>query len=216
MIWIWIGEGSPPHDVPKPPGLGNVECDWSLGNRFIKECHPHIVMINAIDEQHFQSVHHLPGSILNLEPYVKDNWCLVFKNTQKIPKTSWVSRFFSQFYKDELYDQLTYWYGAVGSTSFGPDFLRLHLMFALRHSNDGKTEGYTIAFTKQRNGPFGWILNKCILFLTKLGGHYFAQGDTKIFKTIRFNLKNPLAADKSLIAFMRHIENQNTVGWRNG
>lgn len=214
LIWVWVGEEEPPHPVPKPSALDDCEYDTSLGNRFIKECHPHVVMINAIDEQHFQSVHHLPGSILDLESRVVDNMSLEFKNTKKIPATSWLRRFFRRFYKNELYYELQYWYGAVGVASFGPDFLRLHLMFALRHSNDQKTEGQTIAFTKKRKGPFGWLLNKCILLVTRLGGRYFAHGDTKVFKTIRFHLQNPLAADKSLIAFMRHIENQNTVEWR--
>ncbi|MFI5342629.1 MAG: Rieske 2Fe-2S domain-containing protein [Chlamydiales bacterium] len=214
LIWIWVGHEPPPHTVPHPPGIGEFEVDWSLSNRFIKECHPHVVMINAIDEQHFQSVHHLPGSILYLEPQVMDKWCLKFNNTRKIPPTSWFRRFFSRFYKNELYYQLNYWYGTVGTVSFGPDFLRLHLMFALRHSQDGKTEGQTIALTKKRKGFFGWLLNKCILSLTKLGGLFFAHGDTRVFKTIKFNLQNPIAEDKSLIAFMRHIENQNIVDWR--
>jgi phenylpropionate dioxygenase-like ring-hydroxylating dioxygenase large terminal subunit len=214
LIWVWVGQGAPPHDIPKPLGLGDSDIDWSLGNRFIKECHPHIVMINAIDEQHFHSVHHLPGSILYLEPRIVDQWCLDFYNTKKIPPTSRIRRFFGLFYKNELYYQLNYWYGCVGVTSFGPDFLRLHLMFALRHRSDGKTEGQTIAFTKKRKGVFGVLINRVILTLTKLGGLFFAYGDTKIFKTIRFNLKNPIPADKSVIAFMRHIENQNIVDWR--
>lgn len=130
-------------------------------------------MINAIDEQHFQSVHHLPGSILYLEPQVIDNWSLKFSNRRKIPPTSWFRRFCSRFYKIELHYQLNYWYGTVGVVSFGPDFLRFHLMFALRHFSNGKTEGQTIVFTKKRRGFFGWLLNKSILSLTKLGGAFF-------------------------------------------
>ena len=214
LIWVWVGLGPPPHDVPRPPDLIDVEYDWSLGNRFIKECHPHVVMINAIDEQHFQSVHHLPGSILYLEPHKLDQWCLEFKNIRSIPKTSWIKKFCSRFYKGALFYQLNYWYGAVGTVSLGPDFLHLYLMFALRHTADGKTEGRTIAFTKKRKGIFGWLANRCILFFSKLAGFYFARGDTKIFKSIRFNLANPIAADKSIIAFMHHVEQQNTVEWR--
>ena len=214
LVWIWVGDGEPVHGVPKPMDLGNAECDWSLGNRFIKECHPHVVMINAIDEQHFQSVHHLPGSILNLEPSLKDRWCLEFNNTGTIPKNTALKRFFSRFYKGPLFYQLNYWYGAVGVTSFGPDFLHLHLMFALKHLPEGKTEGQTIAFTKKRKGALGWILNRAILFFTKVGGLYFAHGDTQIFKTIRFNLHNPIGADKAVIAFMRHVDNQNLINWR--
>jgi phenylpropionate dioxygenase-like ring-hydroxylating dioxygenase large terminal subunit len=214
LVWVWVGEGDPPHDVPKPLDLGEMEYDWSLGNRFQKECHPHVVMINAIDEQHFQSVHRLPGSILQLEPRTIDQWCQVFDNTKPVPKTSWIMRFFSRFYKGTLFYQMNYWYGAVGTTSLGPDFLHLHLMFALRHREDGKTEGQTIAFTKKRKTAFGKLLNRVILFFTKMAGMYFAYGDTKIFKTIRFHLANPIAADRSVIAFMHHVEKQKLAEWR--
>lgn len=214
LVWIWVGNDHPPHDVPKPSWADENNFEFSLSNRFVKNCHPHVVMINAIDEQHFRSVHKLPGSILQLEPQTLDKWNLEFHNTQKIPKTSLLRRFFSRFYKNELYYQLNYSYGCVGITSFGPDFLHLHLMFALRHSLDGKTEGQTIAFTKKRKGILGRLISKSILLLTKLGGLFFAYGDTRVFNTIRFNLQNPIAADKTVLAFMRHVENQNTMDWR--
>src|SRR5262249_33065543 len=47
LIWVWVGEGEPPHNVPKPRDLEDEECEWMLGSRFIKACHPHVVMINA-------------------------------------------------------------------------------------------------------------------------------------------------------------------------
>jgi hypothetical protein len=87
-------------------------------------------------------------------------------------------------------------------------------MFALRHGGEGKTEGRTIVFTKRRKGVLGKLLSRCVLFFTKIAGRFFSYGDTKVFNTIRFDLQNPIAADKSVLAFMRHVENQNTVEWR--
>jgi hypothetical protein len=83
-------------------------------------------------------------------------------------------------------------------------------MFALRLTPDGKTEGRTVTFTRKRKSPLGWIFNRIVLRLTKVAGYYFAVGDTRIFQTIRFNLKTPIAADRAVISFVNHLEQQNT------
>src|SRR5262249_6118774 len=66
LIWLWAGK-EPSHELPFVPELEHQECETVLENRFTKECHPKVMMINAIDAQHFNSVHPLPVN-LNLEP----------------------------------------------------------------------------------------------------------------------------------------------------
>ena len=53
MIWVWLSENEPPGDFPKVPELEEEETFAVLGNKFFQNCHPNVVMINAIDEQHF-------------------------------------------------------------------------------------------------------------------------------------------------------------------
>ena len=60
LVWLWAGEGEPSHKLPFVPELEDRECDYWLANRFVKECHTNVMMINAIDAQHFNSVHNLP------------------------------------------------------------------------------------------------------------------------------------------------------------
>ena len=86
-------------------------------------------------------------------------------------------------------------------------------MFALRLLENGKTEGETILMTKRRAGLQGWLLNRIILWATKLVGNYFAKGDTQIFKTIKFNLKTPIRADQSILEFIHHVEQQKALAW---
>ena len=212
MVWLWTGD-SPAHDVPGVPELAGQACDSMVANRFKKRCHPNVVLINAIDEQHFRSVHHLPGSILNLEPVTRNRANIEFRNTGRVPTSNWLGRIISRFYKGPLTYTASYWYGSLGLVTFGPDFLHLHLMFALRRGDDGQTEGQTITFTRHRKGPLGWLFNKALLGFTALAARYFAYGDTRVFQTIRFRLQNPIAADRAVIAFIRHLEGQQLADW---
>jgi phenylpropionate dioxygenase-like ring-hydroxylating dioxygenase large terminal subunit len=211
VIWIWLGEGEPTMAVPEPPGLAGADYIASIGNKFVKNCHPNVVMINAIDEQHFRTVHSMPGHILSMEPNVRDDQIIEFRNIGCVPKSHWLGRFIAPFYKTFLTYETTYWNGSTGTVTFGPDFLHLYLMFAMRMSADGKADGLAIAFTKARSGLFGWLANIIILALTKIGGKYFAVGDTRIFQTIRFQLKTPIPADRAVLAFIQHLERQNVI-----
>jgi hypothetical protein len=101
----------------------------------------------------------------------------------------------------------------MGFVSFGPDFLHLHLMFALRRGDDGRTIGQAVTFTQRRGGAFGWLFNRFLLRITALAARYFALGDTRVFNTIRFRLANPIAADRAVLAFIEHLEQQPRADW---
>jgi phenylpropionate dioxygenase-like ring-hydroxylating dioxygenase large terminal subunit len=212
MVWLWTGE-APAHDVPEVPELAGQECDALIANRFRKRCHPSVMLINAIDEQHFRSVHHLPGSILQMQALPRNAAHIEFHNVGRVPTHSRVGRFFARFYKGPLTYAMSYWYGSLGFVTFGPDFLHLHLMFALRRGDDGGAEGQAIAFTRRRPGLLGWLFNRLLLHFTALAARYFAHGDTRVFQSIRFRLQNPIAADRAVVAFIRHLEAQPLATW---
>ena len=197
LVWIYTGTTAL-HDIPCVPELMSKPLDFSLGNQWVKKCHPNVVMINAIDEQHFQTVHKLPGHILKMEPKVIDRFNIHFENQGKPSPYHWFGRLMQRFYQGPITYNMSYWYGLVGTVTLGPDFLHLYLMFALRPQPDGTTLGKTIAFTKQRKGLLGRLFNTLLLQVTKLAGFYFAIGDTKVFQKIQFNLKNPIKNDKAV------------------
>ena len=213
MIWLWTGE-TPAHDVPEVPELAGQPCDALVANRFEKRCHPNVVLINAIDEQHFASVHRLPGSILTMEAVPNSTSNIEFRNVGRVPTTNALGRLIARFYQGPLTYSMSYWYGSLGTVTFGPDFLHLYLMFALRRADDGSTEGRTLAFTRHRRGPLGWLVNKVLLHGTALAARYFAYGDTRVFQTIRFDFRNPIPADRAVLAFIRHLESQPLAAWR--
>ena len=95
MIWCWTGEEAK-RKLPYVPELEDQEYDWSHGTPFIKECHPNVMMINAIDAHHFTSVHHLPVNLF-LRPKVINENTILFNNETRVPETSLLTRLIGKF-----------------------------------------------------------------------------------------------------------------------
>jgi phenylpropionate dioxygenase-like ring-hydroxylating dioxygenase large terminal subunit len=212
LIWIWTGQGEPKEAIPFVPELEDCEVDASHGHRFEKNCHPNVVMINAIDAHHFNTVHNLPVELLFKSEKVNPN-AMTFSNTTKIPDKGPFTRFLSRFYAGALTYKMSYWYGSAGTVTIGPDFMHFHIMFALRMLEGGKAEGQTVLITRKRKGFFGWLFNRITLFLTMLVGNYFAKGDTQVFQTINFNFQTPTKADKAIIDFIQDVDQQGALKW---
>lgn len=211
MIWVWTGE-TPHQPLPFVPELEDEECYSALGSRFIKNCHPNVVMINAIDAQHFNTVHNLPLEIVFEKDELNEN-AITFSNTTRGGEDSFFIKLIRPFYKNAVTYSMCYWYGSTGTVTVGPDFLHFHIMFTLRMTEQGKAEGQTLFITKKRKGIFGWLFNSVVLSLTKMVGDYFAKGDTKIFQTINFDMRTPIKADQSIMQFINHVERQKALSW---
>lgn len=214
LIWIWTGKKAK-RPLPYAPELKELETDSMLGKPYVKECHPNVMMINAIDAHHFASVHKLPVH-LNLEPSVIDSNTIEFSNTTKVPKSSLLTRFIGLFYNGPLTYSLCYHNATTGTVTLGPDFLHFYIMFAIRSNELGQAEGQTILLTKKRKGILGKLFNAIILRATRVVGNYFAKGDTEVFKTINFKFKTPIKEDLPIIRFIQHAEKQETCDWGYG
>ncbi|MFH7029317.1 MAG: Rieske 2Fe-2S domain-containing protein [Heteroscytonema crispum UTEX LB 1556] len=211
MIWVWTGK-TPEQPLPFVPELEYEECDSAFATTFEKNCHPNLVMINAIDAQHFNTVHNLPLEISFERQELNQN-AITFSNTTRGGENSFFLKLIRPFYKSAVTYSMCYWYGSTTTVTVGPDFLHFHIMFALRLTEGGKTQGHTILITKKRQGIHGWIFNRIVLWLTKMVGNYFAKGDTRVFQTVKFDLKTPTKADLSVIQFMQHVEKQKAIAW---
>lgn len=206
LVWLWTGEDAEAdaEPIPAPPELAGRPVDFAHGAPFTKDCHPNVMMINAIDAHHFRSVHNLIVD-LDMQPRAVSSRCLRFENRTPLPDVFWL-RWAKRFYRERLTYDLCYWWGHVGTVTLGPDFLHFHIMFALRPTTDGKAEGQTILLTGKRR--FGWLVNPLLLVLTRIVGGYFAVGDTQIFRKIRFRFATPIRADRPIVEFARHYERQ--------
>ncbi|MDX2097194.1 MAG: Rieske 2Fe-2S domain-containing protein [Leptolyngbyaceae cyanobacterium bins.59] len=212
LIWIWAGE-TPHHPLPFVPELEQDDCEAILGSRFIKNCHPNVVMINAIDAHHFNTVHHFPVKIHFTKRELNGN-AIQFNNTTRGGEDSLLVRLLLPLYQNEATYSLCYWYGMTGSVTLGPDRLHFHILFALRLIEGGRTEGQTVLVTKRRSFPGSFLFQRAVLDITRLVGNYFAKGDTRIFQTIQFNLKTPTREDQAIVQFIHHLEQQQALQWK--
>lgn len=215
VIWIYTGE-NPTHEVHYVPELEGVDVAHSFGNTFVKKCHPSVVLVNAIDAHHFNSVHNLPVHVEFETHAIHDNM-IQCNNITEMPTRHWLLRFFSRFYAGPLTYSLCYTSATTGSVTVGPDFLHCHIIFALRPTAEGYAEGLTILITPTTpvKNKAKWLnaFNPLILWATKQVGNYFAKGDTKLFQTIRFRFDRPIREDHSIIRFIQHLEKQKTTAW---
>jgi len=211
MIWVWTGD-TPTAPPPTVPELAQVECDSLLGSHFVKNCHPNVVMINAIDAHHFNTVHNLPLEIV-FDCQTVNRSAITFSNITRGGEASRLIRLIRPLYREAVTYSLCYWYGSTGSVTLGPDRLHFYILFALRMLAGGKTEGQTILITPRRSGAIGGWVNRHLLWLTQQVGNYFASGDTQIFQTIQFDLKTPIQADQSIVQFIDHLEQQPPRDW---
>ena len=212
LIWIWTGE-TPTHGLLEAPELQGMDVDVTFGAPYVKNCHPNVVMCDAIDVQHFQSVHNLSGDVLDLSIEEIDEVSMEFKNIQPVPKKNIIGRMLSLFYKKSVTFNLRYMYGTSGTITVGPDFFHFHVMFTNRIGKNGSSEGQTVILTKNRKGPIGWVFNRIVLFLGWAVADYFRMGDTPNFNTMQFDFKTPIKADQTLIRFIKHVENQEARSW---
>ena len=209
MIWVWTG-AEPARELPYVPELKDVECEALLGNRFVKNCHPNVVLINAIDENHFNTVHDLPVNLYMKTESVNAN-VQTFSNTTKVPDKNVFTRAIGKLYDGPLTYSMAYHFGSSGTVTVGPDLMHFHIMFALRMIEGGKTEGQTILITRKRPGLAGRAFNRVALAATKVVGDYFAKGDTQVFQTMKFDFKTPTKDDHAIIDFVQHVEKQKAL-----
>jgi hypothetical protein len=194
------------------PELKDVECDALLGNRFEKNCHPNVVLINAIDENHFNTVHDLPVDLMMKTEAVNEN-VQTFSNTTRVPETHPLLRAIGRFYAGPLTYSMCYHFASTGTVTLGPDLMHFYIMFALRLVEGGKTEGQTILLTRRREGLGGRAFNRVALAATKLVGDYFAKGDTQVFQTMKFDFQTPTKADHAIVDFIQHVEQQRPLAF---
>lgn len=209
LIWVWTGE-TPKYPPPYVPELADVDCDVALSYRFERNCHPNVLMINAIDAHHFNSVHNLPLEV-NFKAVALNDNALCLDNVTRGGEASRFVKLIRPLYQNEVTYKMCYWYGSTGTVTVGPDFFHFHIMFALRPTSGGRTEGWTVLITPKRFA--GRLINPIVLWITRQVAAYFATGDIQVFQGIQFEFRTPLQADQSILQFAQHVNRQQALTW---
>ncbi len=212
VIWIWTGKIAQ-QPLPYVPELELQECESILGGSFVKNCHPNVVMINAIDVHQFNPVNPWLGEIL-FDKQELNQHAIKFERKIQVSEDFWWINLIRWFCKHNINYSICYWYGSIGIVTIGPEFLHLHMMFALRLLADKKTDIQPIFITKKRSGIFGYLFSKLVLLLTKFLSIFLITGKRRILRQISFNFQTPTRADLSIIQFVQHINKQKALNWR--
>lgn len=218
LVWVHtlaFGEGDDSLVGPLPEfsEIGpDDELSIVVGPRSRRPCRPEVVMLNAIDAHHFNTVHPEASQLaegMRLQAKSQGEHAIRLENSSLVTRETWVGRLLAPFYGDgPLTYFLDYWYGSTGVVTLGPRRARFYLLFPHRPTIDGGTEGVIVTLAKRRRGPFGRLRAKAWAFLTLSVGRYFEKGDREIFNSIRFAMRAPISADKPIIEFIRHLERQ--------
>jgi phenylpropionate dioxygenase-like ring-hydroxylating dioxygenase large terminal subunit len=211
MIWVWTGE-TPQQSLPFLPELVDHAYDVIFGKTSLLNCHPNVMMVNAIDGQHFQTIHKM--SPLSFDKEELNHNAILFSNITSCERDSWLIKLIRRLSKISLNYSVCYWYGSTGIISFGLRRRLIHIMFAMRLGKGGRAEGQTIYLIKKQRGIWAFLSNLFLLNLTKIWAKSFINEDNKLFQTIRFDLKSPLDTDQSILQFINHLEKQKPLQWR--
>ncbi|MBD2666264.1 Rieske (2Fe-2S) domain protein [Richelia sinica FACHB-800] len=212
LIWVWTGE-SPQQPLPFIPEWENRDYEVSIGNKFVSNCHPHGLLINAIDTQHWNTVRKLPLKILFEKQELNYN-AIIFQNITQIWEISSWGRLIQRFYKSPIIYSICYWFGANSIVSLGTNFIHFHLMFVTRMLSEGRTEGRILFMVRKHNGILGWIGNKVLLCLLKKVSYYFVSHSQTMLPKVSFEVKTPIQADQSIVQFINHLERQKPIKWQ--
>ncbi|BAY26913.1 Rieske [2Fe-2S] domain-containing protein [Calothrix sp. NIES-2100] len=211
MIWVWTGEVSL-QPLPFIPELEQQDCDVAIVSQLLTNCHPNVVIINAIDTQYLNTVKRLPLENLFEKEELNQN-AITFSNSTRVREGNFLRRLIRPFYKNALNYSICYWYGSTSMVTFIPNFLHLHIMLTLRLIAGGKTEGYTLLMIKKRRGIFGHLYNWIVLWVGKILSQDFLKVDAKIFEKIQFDLRTPIKTDQAIMQFINHLERQTALCW---
>lgn len=226
LIWVHTGRaGAADNGASDPlPQFSDfddsTEIDIVVGRRTTRPCRPEVVMLNAIDAHHFNTVHPEASKLadgMQLVHKPLGSHAIRLENKSPVAGSSFLGRFLQPLYRNgALTYFLDYWYGSTGVVTLGPDFLHLYLLFPHRPTLAGGSEGIMVFIARRRKGILGRLMSKATAWVTMVVGSYFERGDREIFQSIRFEMKAPVKADQPIVEFIRHAEKQSflSLPWK--
>lgn len=193
FIWIYSDAEahSPVFEIDDFKGKDILYTDLAP---FRRMAHPHITMMNSIDEQHMRSVHHLP---LDLDVAIEEEGTrfkvtftgktldesLLGKLQKFVIGRQWQS---SVLFVDGGIGLLTI---MIGSKLFGKIPLPAgYFIFSHSFTEKGKTLVWPIMVTEKRNGLHGYLFSWLLLRFHKILMWFLAYQDGRvIYSHLRFN-----------------------------
>jgi len=198
--FIWV-HNNPESDTPFPQieDLKDKEIVYGSLAPFRRIAHPHVTMMNSIDEQHMRTVHKLDIN-LNLEIEEKDtNFKVTF--TGDVQQSTFAGKMQTFLLGDKWQSSVEFIDGCMGvlTTMIGCKFLRRfdipkgRYLFSQTFTEKGKTVVYPIIITEKRKGILGFLFAHAFVQLNRFTMKFLAHQDGRvIYPHLRFTHKGIL------------------------
>lgn len=213
FIWIYP-ERVAPTAVAEFDELKGQELAVAADRPLTRRCHHHICMINGIDVQHLQTVHHLPVDLkLSLQQTGEQ---IDFTLSGEFLNTNWRERLGRAILGPRYAYSMRYAHGCLGLLTMMKEVRwipPLHMLYAYRPMESGETFIQPIYVTKKRAGLLGWVITHLLLWLTRLSYYALRGEDGKIYDNIRFSTERLLPVDEPIVRYVRYVNGLVVSRW---
>ncbi|MBT3585843.1 MAG: Rieske 2Fe-2S domain-containing protein [Halobacteriovoraceae bacterium] len=199
LVWVY-SDTVAPHPVFEIPELEGQEILYTHMKPFNRVAHPHITMMNSIDEQHMRTVHKLSVSleVTNWEKGTR------FFNGFSGPvlTDTLVGKIHKFFLGDRYSSSVLFEDGNLGLLTTGIDIKlfnrwtipRGYFIFSHTFTEKGKNQVHPIVVTPKRKGLLGFLFSHAYLLFNKICMWYLAYQDGRvIYGNLRFRQDGLLA-----------------------
>lgn len=220
--YIWV---NPAQETPSPflqiPNLKNKEVIYKSDPYYYRTCHHHITMINGIDPQHLKTVHDL-NIEMNLEIKQTNKTEIEIELSGEFSEANLKDRLMTFFLGKKYSYSMNYSDGCLAGLSimkgvalFGKYKVlpSLHMYFAYRPIEEGKTLVCPIYVTEKRKGLLGNLISHFWLFMTKLSFKALQGEDGEVYENIRFNTESLLPIDRPITTYIGYINRLKISMW---
>ena len=163
-------------------------------------------MINGIDVQHLQTVHHLPVDLkLSLH---QEGAQIDFTLSGEFLNTNWRERLGRTILGPRYAYSMRYAHGCLGLLTMMKEVRwipELHMIYAYRPTETGETFIQPIYVTKKRRGLLGWVITHLLLWLTRLSYYALRGEDGKIYDNIQFRTDHLLPVDAPIAHYVKYV-----------
>lgn len=202
-LWVFNGP-TPLFPVPTFEGSQDSELLVSRFPAATLNVHPHILILNGLDLQHFRTVHRFSyESEPKLE--IPDPWRVRVRLHLRLDGRSRLIRLLRWLAGPVLQAAFTSWGGNMATIDAVSDRIRFHVLFSYVPTADGRARSRTFVLLPRSGGVF-----------SRMGADYLTLGavqlavaillieDRTILDTLKFH-PNLIDADAGLAAFMQQV-----------
>lgn len=220
-IWIFPSS-SPDFELASFAEFPSEDIVFEFGEPYERSCHHHITMINGIDPQHLKTVHQIDLE-MDVQIAEKNSGDMIdIILTGKIGDKSFKDRMARKILGESYSYSMRYDSANNGFLTLlrnvrlfgtGPMLPSLHMIFAYRPLDQGKTLVQPIYVNKKRRGLGGKIINKCLIFMTKKAFFTLQGEDGMIYENMRFYPANLLEIDRPIGMFIQYVNKLKPSVW---